>query len=56
MRHRKDQRLIKSARRKSGQKNTIPKNEPFVWFTRSMLESVAYKALTGMLTKPSHGS
>ncbi|MBL4886393.1 MAG: hypothetical protein JKY95_17920 [Planctomycetaceae bacterium] len=47
MTHRKDQRLINSARRKSGQKNTIPKDQPFVWFTRSMLESVAFKALSG---------
>ena len=51
MTHRKDQRLIKSARRKPGQKNSIPKSEPFIWFTRRMLESDAFKALSGNARK-----
>jgi len=47
MSHRKDERLIKSARRKAGQKNTIPEGQSFVWFTRAMLESESFKALSG---------
>ena len=47
----KDQRLIKSAQRKTGQNSKIPEGIPFVWFTKDMLESVAFRALSGNARK-----
>ena len=51
MAHRKDQRLPASARGKISAKqkrlNRAPEGEPFIWLTRSFLESVAYRSLSG---------
>lgn len=47
MSHRKDQRLIKSARGKAINCCKIPDGIQFVWMPRAMLESVAFRALSG---------